>query len=110
MPGQAVSLETDGFPNYKTAVILDGGCTHILFNNLGHFNYLSFQINRPVRGIGTVNVWYTNGYAHPYQLKDCLYVPDFKYSVVGEDALSANGFRRSKLFYDMRIPYIECVE
>ena len=25
MPGKAVSLETDGFTNYKTAVILDGG-------------------------------------------------------------------------------------
>ena len=76
-----------------------------LFNYPGHFVDLSSQLNGhvklgdgsqiPVRRIGTVNVWYTDGYAYPYQLKDCLYVPDLKYSVVGEDALYANGFRRS---------------
>ena len=66
MAGHTVSLETDGFPNNKIPVLLDGGCTHILFNNPGHFVDLSFQINGhvllgdgsqiPVGGIGTVNV------------------------------------------------------
>ena len=37
MAGHTVSLETDGFPNNKIPVLLDGGCTHILFNNPGHF-------------------------------------------------------------------------
>ena len=120
MTGRPVSLETDGFPNNKIAVILDNACTHILFNNPGHFVDLSFQINKhvilgdasqvPVRGICTVNLWYTDSTPHPYQLKDWLYVPDLKYSVVGEDALYANGFRRSTLFYDRQIPYIECVD
>ena len=69
---------------------------------------LSFQINGhallgdgsqiPVRGFGTVNVWNTDGTPHPYLLKDCLYVTDLKYSVVGEDALYTNGFRRKRHF------------
>ena len=89
MAGPTVSLETDGFPNYKIPVLLDGGCKHILFNNPGHCVDLSFQINGhvllgggsqiPVRGIGTVNVWNTDGSPHPYQLKDCLYVPDLNF-------------------------------
>ena len=91
--GHPVSLKTVGFPNNRIAVILDGGCTQIIFNHPGHFVDLSFQINGhviladgsqvPVRGIGTVNIWNCDSTPHPYQLKDCLYVPDLKYSIVG---------------------------
>ena len=31
-----------------------------------------------------------------------------KYSIVGEDPLYANGFRRDTLLFDRMIPYIEC--
>ena len=88
MTGRPTSLETDEFPNNRIAVILDGGCSHILFNNPGHFVDLSFQINGhvilgdgskvPGRGIGTVNIWETDSTPHPFQLKDCLYVPELK--------------------------------
>ena len=88
MTGHTVSLETDGFPNNALPVLLDGGCTHTLFNNPGHFVDLSFQTKEhvplgdgsqiPVRGFGTVNVWNADGTSHQYQLKDCLYVPDLK--------------------------------
>ena len=63
-----------------------------------------------MRGVGTVNVWCTDGSAHPFQLKDCLYVPDLMYSVVGEDPLYANGFRRNTTFGETRIPFIECID
>ena len=119
MTGHPVSLATDGFPNNQIAVILDGGCTHIIFNNPGHFVDLSFQIyghvilgdgsQVPVRGIGTVNMWYTDSTPHPYQLKDCLYVPNLKYSIVGEDPLYANSFSRNTLHYERMSPVVECV-
>ena len=60
-----------------------------------------------MRGIGTVSVWNTDGTPHPYQLKDCLYVPDLMYSVVGEAPLYANGFRRNSMFGETQIPFIE---
>ena len=97
MTGRPVCLESDGYLNNKIAVILDNACTHILFNNPGHFVDLSFQTNGHVilgdgsqvhvREKGTVNLWYTDITPHPYQLKDCLYVLDLKYSVKGENAL-----------------------
>ena len=63
-----------------------------------------------MRGIDTVNIWNSDSTPHPYQLKDCLYVPDLKYSVVGEDTLYGNGFRRETIHHDIMIPYIECVD
>ena len=45
MAGSAVSLETGVFHNNTNPVILDGACTHIMFNHPGHFVNLRFQIN-----------------------------------------------------------------
>ena len=43
MADRAVSLEmNDDFPNNTNPVILDGACTHIMFNHPGHFVDLSF--------------------------------------------------------------------
>ena len=97
MAGSAVSLETGVFHNNTNPVILDGACTHIMFNHPGHSVNLSFQINgyvqlgndsrTPVRGFGTVYMWRQDGTAHPYQLKYCLYESDLKYCLIGEDEL-----------------------
>ena len=106
MAGRAVSLEmNDDFPNNTNPVILDGACTHIMFNRPGHFVDLSFQINGyvqlrdnsmiRVRGFGTVNIWNRDGTSHPYQLKDCLYVPALKYSLFGESELFRNAIKLS---------------
>ena len=67
MTDRAVSLETDGFPNNTNPVILGGACTHLTFDHPGPF--------------GTVNMW-----NHPYQLNDCMYVQDLKYSLLGESS------------------------
>ena len=45
MTSRAVSLETHGFPYNTNPVILDGACTHIMFNHPGRFVVLNFQIS-----------------------------------------------------------------
>ena len=100
-------------------MILDGACTHIMFNHPGHFVHLNLHINGyvqlgnnskiPVRGFGTVNIWNPDGTAHPYQLRDCLYVPDLKYSLIGENELYRNGFWRQSFHGVTQVPYIECM-
>ena len=37
MSSSAVALKADGFPDETNPVILDGGCTNIMFNHQGHF-------------------------------------------------------------------------
>ena len=70
-------------------------------NHPGHFIDISFQINgyakltdnlkTPVRRFGTVNIWRDDGTAHPFQLKDCLYVPDLKSSLVCKNEIASVG-------------------
>ena len=46
------------------------------------------------------------GTAHPYQLRDCLYVPNLKYSLHGERELYRIGFGRGTLSGNGQIPYL----
>ena len=119
MTSSSVSIETDGFPDEMNPVILDGACTHIMFNYPGHFVDLNSNINGyvqlgnnskiPARKFGTVNIWNPEGSAHPNQLRNCLHVPELKYSLIGEDELYRNGFWRQSIHGVTQVPYIECM-
>ena len=91
-----------------------------MFNHPGHFVDLNLNISGyvplgndskiPVREFGTVNMGNPEGSAHSYQLRDCLYVPDLKYSLIGEDELYRNGVWRQSTHGETQVPYIECMK
>ena len=54
-------------------------------------------------------MWRTDGTAHPYQLKDTLYVPDLKYSLLGERELYQNGFGRQNFMVLSKYLSLECM-